>query len=179
MARGPRRLEVGERTYLRSLSDRDRTAFPSLARASTKLHRNWVFAPRTPKEFDEYLSRMRKRNARALVVCGRDDDTIAGVYNLSQIVRGPLQSAYLGYWAFAPSAGRGFMGEGLRLVIRHAFGPMELHRLEANIQPGNARSIALVKRCGFRREGFSPRYLKIAGRWRDHERWAITAAETR
>jgi ribosomal-protein-alanine N-acetyltransferase len=54
---------------------------------------------------------------------------------------------------------------------------MSLHRVEANIQPNNAASIALVKRCGFRLEGFSPRYLKIAGEWRDHERWALLADE--
>jgi ribosomal-protein-alanine N-acetyltransferase len=67
------------------------------------------------------------------------------------------------------------MREGLRLVVRHAFGALGLHRLEANIQPKNRASIRLVKRAGFTREGFSPRYLKILGRWRDHERWAITA----
>jgi ribosomal-protein-alanine N-acetyltransferase len=69
------------------------------------------------------------------------------------------------------------MREGLALVIAHAFGRMKLHRLEANIQPGNIRSVRLVKRLGFKREGLSPRYLKIAGRWRDHERWALLAEE--
>lgn len=61
----------------------------------------------------------------------------------------------------------------LQLVLRHAFDTLRLHRLEANIQPGNKASIALVRRAGFTREGFSRRYLKINGHWRDHERWAI------
>jgi ribosomal-protein-alanine N-acetyltransferase len=65
------------------------------------------------------------------------------------------------------------MSEGLRLALRRAFGQLGLHRVEANIQPGNTALRALVRRLGFRREGFSRRYLKIAGRWRDHERWAL------
>ena len=58
-------------------------------------------------------------------------------------------------------------------MLRHAFDTLRLHRLEANIQPSNQASIALVRRAGFTREGFSRRYPKINGRWRDHERWAI------
>ena len=108
-----------------------------------------------------------------------DGGEIAGVVNVSEIVRGSFQSAYLGYYAFEPFAGRAFLYRGLCAVISHCFGKLKLHRLEANIQPANARSIALVKGLGFRREGLSPRYLKICGRWRDHERWAILAEDWR
>jgi ribosomal-protein-alanine N-acetyltransferase len=108
-----------------------------------------------------------------LLVCRRTDGAIVGVVNLNEIVRAALQSAYLGYYAFQPHAGQGYMAEGLGLVLRHAFRRLGLHRLEANIQPGNRASRELVRRLGFRKEGFSPRYLKIGGRWRDHERWAI------
>jgi ribosomal-protein-alanine N-acetyltransferase len=65
------------------------------------------------------------------------------------------------------------MSEAVRLVVDHGFRKLKLHRLEANIQPANTDSIALVKRLGFKREGYSPRYLKIGGRWQDHERWAV------
>ena len=65
------------------------------------------------------------------------------------------------------------MTEGLRLTLKYAFKVLKLHRVEANIRPDNVASIKLVRRCGFKREGFSPKYLKIGGRWRDHERWAI------
>jgi ribosomal-protein-alanine N-acetyltransferase len=69
------------------------------------------------------------------------------------------------------------MKAGIQLVIARAFGAYRLHRLEANIQPTNAPSIALVKGLGFRLEGYSPAYLRIAGRWRDHERWALTVED--
>lgn len=102
---------------------------------------------------------------------------MVGLANITQIFLGGFRSAYLGYSAFFPHAAQGYMTEGLRLVLREAFGPLGLHRVEANVQPENTRSIALVERLGFRREGYSPRYLKIRGRWRDHVRFAMLAEE--
>jgi ribosomal-protein-alanine N-acetyltransferase len=69
------------------------------------------------------------------------------------------------------------MGEGLALVLDRAFGELGFHRLEANIQPANPASAALVSRIGFRKEGFSPQYLFVDGAWRDHDRWAILSDE--
>jgi ribosomal-protein-alanine N-acetyltransferase len=103
----------------------------------------------------------------------RGSGEMVGVVNISEIVRGAFRSGYLGYYAFTPFERRGLMTEGLSLVVDEAFGGLGLHRLEANVQPDNGASIRLVRRLGFRREGYSPRYLKINGRWRDHERWAI------
>jgi ribosomal-protein-alanine N-acetyltransferase len=88
-----------------------------------------------------------------------------------------LRSAFIGYYAFAGFDRKGLMKEALGLVLRHAFNRLKLHRLEANIQPQNRASIALARSCGFTREGYSRRYLKVAGHWRDHERWAILAED--
>ena len=94
-------------------------------------------------------------------------------------MRGWFRSAYLGYYAFAPFAGQGYMTEAFGLALDHAFGKLRLHRVEANVQPGNRRSNALVVRVGFTREGYSRRYIRIAGRWRDHVRYAMLAEDWR
>ncbi|MGV9240292.1 GNAT family N-acetyltransferase, partial [Streptomyces nigra] len=116
------------------------------------------------------------RTKAGFLVCAKEDDgALAGYININNIVQGAFRSGALGYGAFAHAAGRGLMREGLDLVVEHAFGMMGLHRLEINVQPGNAASINLARACGFRLEGYSPDMLFIDGAWRDHERWAITA----
>jgi ribosomal-protein-alanine N-acetyltransferase len=92
------------------------------------------------------------------------------------MIMGALRSGFLGYYAFAGQERRGYMREGLTAVVKQAFGTLKLHRLEANIQPDNRASLLLARTCGFRREGYSLRYLRIGGRWRDHERWALVAS---
>jgi [ribosomal protein S5]-alanine N-acetyltransferase len=161
------------RVVLRPPRSEDRDEFLAAVRRSRTLHHPWLHPPADAKSYDAYLRGLEHFNREGFFLCLRERGEIAGVVNLSEIVRGGFQSAYLGYYAFVPFAGQGLMAEGLGLVLRHAFHRMRLHRLEANIQPENRASIALVERLGFRKEGYSPRYLKIGGRWRDHERWAV------
>jgi ribosomal-protein-alanine N-acetyltransferase len=172
-------LERGERVYLRRPSAGDANEVIATVRASRRLHRPWVYPTETKAAFDDYIRRNQERDFVGLLICRIADDRIVGMANLSQIFRGNLQGAYLGFWASAEFAGQGYMREGLKLVLRYAFKKLHLHRLEANVQPANELSKALIKRCGFRYEGFSPRYLKVGGIWRDHERWAIHAEEWR
>lgn len=163
------RVELERPTLLREQE------FLDAVRHSRKLHKGLVAPPPTAERYRAWLNGLRAETRESFFVIVTRTDTLAGVITISEIVRGSFQSAYLGYYALEPHAGEGYLREGLQRVIAHAFGKLKLHRLEANIQPGNARSIALAKSLGFRREGYSPRYLKVCARWRDHERWALLA----
>lgn len=167
------------RVVLSKLTRRDEREFLAAIARSRKLHAKWVAPPSNSRKFAEYLQRLALPDHAGFLIRRAEDDAMVGVINCNNIVRGLFHSAYLGFYAFAPFARGGYMTAGLKLVMRRAFTKLKLHRLEANIQPRNVGSIALVKRCGFRLEGLSPRYLKIAGRWRDHERWAITIEDWR
>jgi ribosomal-protein-alanine N-acetyltransferase len=166
------------RVLLRPPTPADEEEFLARMNASRRVHRPWLSPPLTPDAYRAYLERLDERRYGYLA-CRRADGAIVGWLNVSEIVRGALQGAFLGYGGVGEFAGQGYMTEAVRLVVREAFGPLGLHRLEANIQPGNVASIALARRCGFECEGFSPRYLKIGGRWRDHERWAIRSDSPR
>ena len=168
-------IKSGTRVTLRRPTLADTDEFITLMRQSQSLHHPWCFPPNTKKAFAKYVKSRARENQDGFLLCHAQSHAIMGVINLNEIVRGCFQSAYLGYYNGAPFAGQGYMREALTLVIELAFHELGLHRLEANIQPNNTASIALVKRCGFHKEGFSPCYLKIDGAWRDHERWAILA----
>ncbi|MBV8879158.1 MAG: GNAT family N-acetyltransferase [Planctomycetaceae bacterium] len=167
------------RVYLRTPTEGDAAEFLAFVKRERRFHRPWVQPPRTHATFRAYVQRNRRDDFEGFLVRRAEDDVILGVFNLSQIFRGGFQNACLGYYGSFRHAGQGLMTEGMRLLLRYAFRTLKLHRLEANIQPGNVASLALAKRCGFRREGFSPRYLKVAGRWRDHKRRAITREDWR
>jgi len=169
---------MNKQRILEQPSRKRRDEFLAAVKRSRKLHGRWASPPATPEMFDAYLDRLRKQTHLSYWV-RTDLGDLAGVFNINEIVRGVFCSGYLGYYAFAPHHGHGYMKKGLGALLSEAFGPQRLHRLEANIQPENEASRRLVQGVGFRLEGFSPRYLKIAGRWRDHERWAITAEEWR
>ena len=176
MVEEPKIIRTGKRVYLRRPQLCDTREFLALMQASRRLHHPWVQPPSDRKAFSDYVERVSARGVSSLV-CLRKGHAIVGVANLSEIVRGLFQSAYLGFYGSAPYLGQGLMREGVGLLLKHAFLDLKLHRVEANVQPANTRSLALVKALGFRKEGYSPRYLKICGRWRDHERWARLAED--
>lgn len=172
----PTAFAEGPRVLIRPYRHEDAAEFTELARAGRSLHRPWLFPPDTAEAYAQYAGRILDDPTKAgYLVCARHDGRIAGFININNIVRGAFLSGAIGYGAFAHAAGQGLMSEGLGLVERDAFGRLGLHRLEANIQPANTASLALVRRAGFRLEGLSPDFLLIDGAWRDHERWAITA----
>jgi [ribosomal protein S5]-alanine N-acetyltransferase len=169
----PRRL------LIRAPRAEDEQEFIALAAASRRLHAGWVSPPADAERFAAYLRHSQESTFEALLLVRREDQALLGAVSLSEIVRGVFLSAYLGYWIGAPYARQGYMREGLELALDHAFKTLRLHRLEANVQPANTASKKLVEGLGFRLEGFSPRYLKIGGRWQDHERWAILSEDWR
>lgn len=151
---------------LRKPTPEDLTEVKALYKQSTSLHHPWVYAP---QDYESYLQQEHR-----YFLCLAESGKIVGTFNISGIVRGYFQSAYLGYEVFYPYQGQGYMSKGLALVLQEAFENLKLHRLEANIQPENVASIRLVANAGFVKEGFSKNYLKVGGiEWKDHERWAI------
>lgn len=178
-------VQRGPTVLLRYPTPRDRVEYLALRQASRRLIEPWE--PAAPPAFDPFgeawfereLRYRRGPDAERLLVCRLEDGAIVGRVWIGQIVRGPMQSCTIGYWTGLPFVGRGYMTEAVGLTLRHCFTTLRLHRVEANIQPDNEPSRRVVQRNGFRLEGYSPRYLKIRDRWRDHERWAITVEDWR
>jgi [ribosomal protein S5]-alanine N-acetyltransferase len=158
-------------------SPADSEEFIAAVCASASSLHPWVDPPSSPERFAAYLDRAAREDQASYLIRHAECGGLIGYANISNIVRGGLQSGYLGYGGFASHAGRGLMTEGVGAVVAAAFGKLGLHRVEANIQPDNLPSINLARRLGFRKEGFSPRYLMVDGGWRDHERWAVLADE--
>lgn len=165
-----------EMITLREPSAQDEAVFISTMQNSRDFHFPFITAPCTCEEFQAYLNKSRLDSERYYIAWDNKQQII-GVFNISGIVRGVFKSAYLGYYASATHAGKGLMSDALKLVLKEIFTSLELHRIEANIQPGNTASIHLATRNNFLKEGFSPRYLKINGIWQDHFRFALTVED--
>jgi [ribosomal protein S5]-alanine N-acetyltransferase len=160
---------------LRRLRRDDERAYLAAVARSVRLHRPWAYPPDTAEAFAEYVAGSTTRIPLVVEASGE----LAGIYTFSQIVYGSFRNAYLGYYAFVPHAATGTMRAAMPSVLRFAFDELGLHRLQANVQPDNVRSIGLLRATGWREEGYAVRYLKIGGRWRDHLMFAILAEDVR
>lgn len=163
----------GKKVFLRRLTGDDFAELTDLNKSSKDFHKGLANPPKDRKSFDKYLARNKNPNDELFVICLNKDNAIAGAISLSQIVRGGFQSCFMGYYLGEQHSGKGLITEAIKLIMNFAFKELKLHRIEANIQPHNLPSIAVVKKNGFVKEGFSKNYLRVDGKWCDHERWAI------
>lgn len=164
---------AGREVYLRRPKPDDYRELAALYRRSRPHFRGLVQPRYDRASFDQLLAEEHNDATEFFFIARHLDEAIVGTIGLSQIFRKRFQNAYLGYLLGAGYTGNGYMTEAVRLILRFAFRELNLHRIEANVQPDNEPSLAVLRRCGFKKEGYSERYLKIGGRWRDHERWAI------
>lgn len=172
-------LERGDLVVLRRPHPSDREAFITLRTHQPEHLESWEPLPPPgatgePDElFERELSMAVTPTDERLFIATHAGELV-GKLSVGGVIRGPAQMCFFGYWIGAAYVGRGYMTEAVGLGLRHAFIRLGLHRVEANIQPHNEASRGVVRRNGFRLEGYSPRYINIRGEWRDHERWAIT-----
>lgn len=180
-------LLQGERLYLRAPQVSDYRAWANLR----ALSRDFL-APWEPLWADDDLERSAFRHrirhyddeaaagtAHPFFLFHNSDSRLLGGITLGNIRRGVGQNGMIGYWTGAPYAGQGYMSEALRLLISHAFTKVRLHRLEAACIPSNERSIRLLEKAGFQREGLLRSYLKINGTWQDHLLFSLIEDDVR
>lgn len=120
-----------------------------------------------------YKAEMRQGITYSFLILRRVDDVLLGGITLSNLRRGVAQTATLGYWIGVPHGNQGYMTDSLAAILEFAFSRIGLHRVEAACLPANEASRRLLLRSGFREEGYAREYLRISGRWQDHQLFAI------
>lgn len=171
----------GERIYLRPPIFGDHLAWATLREASrgflSPWEPTWASDDLTRAAYRRRVKRYQREAAEdqcySFLLFRSGDHALLGGVTLSNVRRGVTQASSLGYWMGEPHAGRGFMREAVSVLVPHAFGPLRLHRIEAACMPSNGRSIGLLERLGFQREGLARRYLMINGVWQDHLLYAL------
>ena len=170
----------GEKVRLRMPHIGDYREWAELRAASRAFLEPWE--PRwMPDELERSAWRLRishyrqdhaQGNAKVFFIAAKGSGRLVGGITLGNIRHGVSQSAQIGYWIGQPHAGRGLMTDAVKTLCRFAFGELKLHRIEAACIPENSRSVRVLEKAGFRREGLLRSYLKINGFWQDHYLYA-------
>jgi [ribosomal protein S5]-alanine N-acetyltransferase len=182
----PQRL-AGERIALRAFAPGDVSELTAL-----RVRNREFLGPWEPRRSEGFFTEAGQRaeierdrhewaadRTYAFAIVERDGGAMRGRIALANVVRGAWENATLGYFVDQAVGSRGYATEAVSLALDFAFGPCRLHRVQAAVMPKNARSRRVLEKNGFRHEGFSPRYLRLDGDWRDHDLFAITVEELR
>ena len=135
--------------------------------------------PDDPRRFRAFLDQGPGTGRERWLVCSQKTGEILGAITIGTIRAEPWKSAVLGYWIGAVHARQGYMSAALPLALRRAFAQLGLRRIEADVLPENRASKRLLRNAGFVKEGLSREFAHVAGRWRDHERWALLVKDLR
>jgi len=175
----------GQNVYVRPSQDEDWQAWADLRERSRAFLVPWE--PTWPadsltrhayrRRLRHYAEEWQSGTGYAFFIFSRAEGALRGGVTLTNVRRGVAQTGTLGYWVGAPFARQGVMTEGLGCVMEYAFERLHLHRLEAACLARNEASQGVLGKCGFREEGFAPKYLRINGTWEDHVLFAILAGE--
>ncbi len=174
----------GERVYLREPEIGDFKEWADVRQRSRAYLEKWEptwaadefsrFAFR--QRIRVYAQRARDDEGYAFFIFDKQSNQLLGGLTLSHVRRGVSQSATLGYWIGEEFAGRGLMKDAIRALLAVAAARFSLHRLEAACLAHNERSRHLLLACGFEPEGFAKSYVKIFGRWQDHQLFGLVLA---
>jgi ribosomal-protein-alanine N-acetyltransferase len=171
----------GNRIYLRHLEERDAAALLDLNVRNREFFQK--FSPIRDADFytlegqrdqiKRYKSRQNDDYGYAWGIFLRSNDELIGNVALMEILRGALQSCFIGYSLDQRYNGQGYMTEAVRLATKYAFETLKLHRIEAGVMPHNFGSIRVLEKAGYHKEGIARKNVKINGRWEDHQVLAI------
>lgn len=173
-------IQSGPAVFLRRPTAKDRAEWIALRESSLEHLLPWeprLHVRSEAERWDTFFRTSDSEDRQRLLIFRNEDSRMVGYVGLNGIRHGALQGCDMGYWMGKEFTRRGYMTEGVQLAIRHAFARLELHRVEANVQPHNVASIGVLKKAGFRFEGVALRFLQIDGKWCDHQRWAMTIEE--
>lgn len=174
------------RLVLRTLTENDYEGWLEVRRRNGEWLTRWeprsAGGPPLAEDRRSFIGRCKIRDRERQLGIGYgfglfDGGRFAGEISISGIQRGPMQSAFVGYWVDRELAGRGYVPEAVVAILQYSFDYLDLHRIEINIIPRNAASRRVVDKLGIRFEGITERYLEIDGVWEDHARYAITREE--
>jgi ribosomal-protein-alanine N-acetyltransferase len=176
---------VGENIYIRLLEQSD-----AEARLRLNLNNKEFFQTYTPKREEAFYTlemqlkiieedmEQSKNDVRySFGIFLNETDELIGNVALTEVLRGPLQSCYIGYYLDQQQNGKGCMTEAVKLAVDFAFRELKLHRIEAGVMPHNIRSMRVLEKAGFHKEGIAVKNVKINGKWEDHQVLAIVAAD--
>ena len=163
--------------FLRQPVIEDYAAFVAWATGAVDCYSLWLELPVSPEAFQAYIHDCTTDSVRGFLIYDKHSNAIQGMVHLNNVYNGNFQNAFLGYCFKTTETSESTMGIVIRLVTHYALTKLKLHRLEVSVQLQHTKLMRALRTSDYRSEGVSPRLLKVGGRWRDHERFAVTAEE--